>query len=140
MGLNHITLMGRLTADPEVRSTQTGVSVTSFTVAVDDDYKGANGDKVTNFIDCVAWRQTADFIGKYFGKGRLIAVEGSLITRSYEDSDGKRRKVSEVRVDRVYFAGDKKDTQSPAADQKAPDPVNDFDDYEEILSDNGVPF
>ena len=105
--LNHITIMGRLTKDPELRKTQSGVSVVSFTVAVDRDFK--NGDeKVTDFIDCTAWRGTADFISKYFGKGRMIVVDGSLNSRKWQDNDGNNRVSWEVQAQNVYFADSKR--------------------------------
>ena len=136
--LNRVVIMGRMTADPEVRCTQSGTAVTRFTVAVDDDYKDANGNKATNFIDCVAWRQTAEFVGKYFAKGKLIIIEGKLTTRPYEDKDGKKRKAQEVRVDAVSFAGDRNDAQ-PKGTDKTPT-ADDLGDFELILDDNGVPF
>ena len=105
--LNHITIMGRLVRDPEKRTTQSGVSVVTFTVAVDRDFK--NGDeKVTDFIDCTAWRGTADFISKYFGKGRMIVVDGSLNSRKWQDKDGNNRVSWEVQAQNVYFADSKR--------------------------------
>ena len=99
--------MGRLTADPEVRQTPNGVSVCSFTIANDKDFK-RDGD-APNWIDCVAWRNNAEFIGKYFKKGSLIVVTGSLQTRQYQDKNGNNRKATEIVVNQQYFAESKKD-------------------------------
>jgi single-strand DNA-binding protein len=108
--LNHITIMGRLTKDPELRRTGAGVAVTSFTVAVDRDFGGRDGgEKETDFIDCVAWRQTGEFVDKYFGKGRMIAVSGRLQIRSWNDKDGNKRRTAEVVADNVYFGDSKND-------------------------------
>ena len=102
--LNHITIMGRLTRDPELRRTGTGVAVASFTVAVDRDFGGRDGgEKETDFIDCVAWRQTGEFISKYFTKGSMIVVSGRLQIRSWNDKDGNKRRTAEVVADNVYF-------------------------------------
>ena len=102
--LNHITIMGRLTRDPELRRTGSGVAVTSFTVAVDRDFgKNENGEKETDFIDCVAWRQTGEFVSKYFTKGSMIVVSGRLQIRSWTDKDGNKRRTAEVVADNVYF-------------------------------------
>ena len=105
--LNHITIMGRLTRDPELRRTGNGTAVTSFTVAVDRDLGGQDGQKETDFIDCVAWRQTGEFVAKYFAKGRMAVVSGRLQIRSWKDKDGNNRKTAEVIADNVYF-GDSK--------------------------------
>lgn len=104
--LNQITIMGRLTRDVELRYTTGQIPVASFTLAVDRDF-GADGAKVTDFIDCVAWRQTGEFISKYFNKGDMAAVTGKLQVRSWEDKDGNKRRTSEVVADRVYFTGGK---------------------------------
>ena len=102
--LNHITLMGRLVRDPELRRTGTGVAVASFTVAVDRDFSGRDGgEKETDFIDCVAWRQTGEFVSKYFTKGSMIVVSGRLQIRSWTDKDGNKRRTAEVVADNVYF-------------------------------------
>lgn len=114
--LNHVTIMGRLTRDPELRTTQSGTSVTSFSVAVDRDYK-SGADKETDFFDVVAWRSTAEFVSKYFSKGRAIAVSGRLQTRDWTDKDGNKRKTVEIVADSVYFADSKSDKPaSPALD------------------------
>ena len=108
--LNHITIMGRLTRDPELRRTNSGVAVASFTVAVDRDF----GEKETDFIDCVAWRQTGEFVNKYFSKGRMIVVSGRLQIRSWNDKDGSKRRKAEVIVDNVYF-GDSKNSNNDSS-------------------------
>lgn len=108
--LNSSQLQGRLTADPELRYTQSGTAITSFTLASDTGRKTKAGDRITNFIDCVAWRSQAEFASKYLTKGRLVIVEGELSTRSYEDRDGNRRKATEITVDSIHFCDSKKDS------------------------------
>ena len=111
--LNHITIMGRLTRDPELRSTQSGVSVTSFTVAVDRDFGGRDGgERQTDFIDCVAWRQTGEVVSKYFHKGSMIVVSGRLQSRKWQDRDGNNRTNWEVVADNVYFGESRRDSES----------------------------
>ena len=117
--LNHITVMGRLTRDPELRRTGSGVAVSNFTVAVDRDFKNASGEKETDFIDCVAWRQTGEFVSKYFTKGRMAVVSGRLQIRSYTDKDGNNRRAAEVVADNVYF-GD----SNPNASEVPTEPVS----------------
>lgn len=108
MSLNHIVAMGRMAKNPEVKQTQSGVSVCNFTIACDRDFK--NGDeKITDWIDCVAWRNTADFLGKYVTKGRNIVVSGSLQSRKWEDKEGNKRTSWEIQVQNVYFADSKRD-------------------------------
>ena len=108
--LNHITIMGRLTRDPELRRTGSGIAVASFTVAVDRDFGGRDGgEKETDFIDCVAWRQTGEFVSKYFTKGRMIVVSGRLQIRSWTDKDGNKRRTAEVVADNVYFGDSRRD-------------------------------
>lgn len=107
--LNKILIMGRLTRDPELRRTASGTAVTSFTLAVDRDFKGQNGEKETDFIEVVAWRNTAEFVAKYFGKGRAAVVEGRLQIRDWKDKDGSNRRSAEVVADNVYFADSKRD-------------------------------
>ena len=115
--LNKIVIMGRLTRDPELRNTQSGLSVTSFTLAVDRDYKSKDtGEKETDFIDCVAWRSTADFVKNYFSKGRMAVVEGTLQIRPWKDKDGNNRRSAEVIVNQIYFADSKKDGTSSNAE------------------------
>ena len=111
--LNHITIMGRLTRDPELRRTGSGVAVASFTVAVDRDFGGRDGgEKETDFIDCVAWRQTGEFVSKYFTKGRMIVVSGRLQIRNWTDKDGNKRRTAEVVADNCYFGDSKRDADS----------------------------
>jgi single-strand DNA-binding protein len=107
--LNHITIMGRLTADPELRRTGSGVAVASFTVAVDRDYNPQGQEKETDFIPCVAWRNTGEFVAKYFTKGRMIVVDGRLQIRSWTDKDGNKRRTAEVVADHCYFGDSKHD-------------------------------
>ncbi len=107
--LNHITIMGRLTRDPELRRTGSGIAVASFTVAVDRDFgKNENGEKETDFIDCVAWRQTGEFVSKYFTKGSMIVVSGRLQIRGWTDKDGNKRRTAEVVADNCYFGESKR--------------------------------
>ena len=107
MALNHIVIMGRMTRDPELRRTGSGTAVTSFTLAVDRDIATQGQEKETDFIDCVAWRQTGEFVSKYFTKGRMAVVDGRLQIRSWKDKDGHNRRTAEVVADHVYF-GDSK--------------------------------
>ena len=107
--LNHITIMGRLTRDPELRRTGSGIAVASFTVAVDRDFSGKDSEKETDFIDCVAWRNTGEFVSKYFTKGRMIVVSGRLQIRNWNDKDGNKRRSAEVVADSCYFGDSKKD-------------------------------
>ncbi len=110
--LNTVILMGRLTADPEVRTTSSGVSVARFSLAVERDFQANGAERVTDFIDIVAWRQRAEFVGKYFHKGQQVAVKGSIQTGSYTDKDGNKRRTWEVVADNVYFAEGKRDSYS----------------------------
>lgn len=108
--LNHITIMGRMVRDPELRRTGSGTAVASFTIAVDRDFGSKeSGEKETDFIDCVAWRQTGEFVSKYFTKGRMVVVSGRLQIRSWTDKDGNKRRTAEVVADNVYFADSKKE-------------------------------
>ena len=108
--LNHITIMGRLTRDPELRRTGSGIAVASFTVAVDRDFAPKDGgERETDFIDCVAWRQTGEFVSKYFTKGRMAVVSGRLQIRSWTDKDGNKRRTAEVVADNVYFGDSRRD-------------------------------
>lgn len=114
--LNHIVLMGRLTKDPELRYTGSNIPVVSFSIAVERDYgKNESGDKVTDFFDISAWRQTAEFVNKYFTKGRMIVVSGSLQSRRYEAKDGTKRTAFEIVADNVYF-GDSKSSREDSGD------------------------
>ncbi|MCI1955926.1 MAG: single-stranded DNA-binding protein [Oscillospiraceae bacterium] len=156
--LNVAVLMGRFVADPELRHTPNGVSVTSFTVAVDRSYVRAGAERQTDFIDIVAWRSTAEFVCKYFRKGQLVAVQGSIQTRTYTDKQGTKRKAFEIVADNVHFAepkrsGDglggssnqpvKPQETAPAAHSEQPAPAyssGDTGDFEEIPSDDDLPF
>lgn len=114
--LNHITIMGRLTRDPELRRTGSGLAVASFTVAVDRDWPNKEtGEKETDFIDCVAWRQTGEFVSKYFAKGSMIVVSGRLQIRPWVDKDGNKRKSAEIVAENVYFGESKKKEETKPA-------------------------
>ena len=114
--LNHITIMGRLTRDPELRRTGSGIAVASFTVAVDRDFGSRDGgERETDFIDCVAWRQTGEFVSKYFTKGSMIVVSGRLQIRSWTDKDGNKRRTAEVVADNCYFGDSKREGDSGSA-------------------------
>lgn len=110
--LNKIFLMGRLTRDPELRRTQSGAAVASFALAVDRDYKDQDGQRETDFVDIVAWRSTAEFVSKYFSKGRMAVVEGRLQVRLWTDKDGAKRRTTEVVADNVYFGDSKRVSDS----------------------------
>ena len=116
--LNKIVLMGRLTRDPELRRTNGGTAVTSFTIAVDRDFKGQNGEKETDFIDIVVWRNTAEFVSKYFSKGRVAVVEGRLQIRDWQDKDGSKRRNAEVVADNVYFGDSRNDGATQAQNRE----------------------
>lgn len=122
--LNHITIMGRLTRDPELRRTGSGVACANFTVAVDRDF-GKDGQKETDFIDCVAWRQTGEFVSKYFSKGSMIVVSGRLQIRGWTDKDGNKRSTTEIVADNVYFGESKSDSAPKSGNDF---PVIDFGD------------
>lgn len=108
--LNRIILMGRLTKDPELRTTRSGATVASFSLAVDRDFKDkSTGEKTTDFIDCIAWRNTAEFVSRYFSKGRMAVVVGSLQIRAWEDKDGNKRRTAEVIAESVYFGDSKRE-------------------------------
>ena len=147
--LNKIILMGRLTRDPELRRTGTGTAVTSFSLAVDRDFKSQSGEKETDFIDIVAWRNTAEFVSKYFTKGRMAVVEGRLQIRDWTDKDGGKRRSAEVVADNVYFGDSKRDggdssgySAAPAYKNAAPSNFNaGGSDFAEIGEDDGeLPF
>lgn len=154
--LNRIILMGRIVNDLELRQTPNGIHVVSFSIAVERNYS-SGGQRITDFINVVAWRQTAEFICNYFAKGRMIAVEGSLQSRNYEDKQGNKRTAFEVLIDQAYFADSKPSGNSTGQNtfqvpaQKAADtPANvteasfessDFSDFEELESDEAdLPF
>ena len=110
--LNHITIMGRLTRDPELRRTGSGIAVASFTVAVDRDFGGRDGgERETDFIDCVAWRQTGEFVSKYFTKGSMIVVSGRLQIRNWTDKEGNKRTSAEINVSNAYFGDSKRENE-----------------------------
>lgn len=112
MALNYSVLLGRITNDLEIKQTTNGTACLTFTVAVDRGFKNANGEYDTDFITCVAWKERAEFIGRYFGKGRMIAVEGQLRSRTYEDKNGTKHYVTELYVDNASFTGEKSQEQN----------------------------
>ena len=119
--LNHITIMGRLVRDPELRHTGSGIAVASFTLAVDRDFGPKDGgEKETDFIDCVAWRNTGEFVSKYFTKGRMAVVSGRLQIRKYTDKDGNNRRAAEIVADNVYFGDSKRDSADNGGYAPAP--------------------
>ncbi|MBQ8076978.1 MAG: single-stranded DNA-binding protein [Eubacterium sp.] len=146
--INMVALMGRLTYEPELRTTQSGLSVLSFQVACDRSYQASGQERQADFIDCVAWRQTAEFISRYFHKGSMIAVEGSIQTRNYTDKNGNNRKAVEVVANNVSFCGSKAETGSTSApsqeqyNQPAPSYSSaESSDFEEIIDDDDdLPF
>ena len=148
--LNKIILMGRLTRDPELRRTPSGTPVTSFSLAVDRDFKSQNGEKETDFIDIVAWRSTAEFVSKYFTKGRMAVVEGRLQIRDWTDKDGGKRRSAEVVAENVYFGDSKRDSAgdysaAPAygapAHHASVAPMGGQSDFAEIGEEDGeLPF
>ena len=132
--------MGRLTSEPELKTTNSGVSVVSFNIAVDRNYCKQGEERETDFIAIVAWRNTAEFICKYFAKGQLIALEGSLQTRGYQDRDGNNRYVTEVVADNVFFTGDKREKNNTQA-SPAPQPMTyEQNDFEELPDSDDLPF
>ena len=143
--LNKVIIMGRLVKDPELRRTQSGTAVTSFRIAVDRDFKSQDGSKQADFFDVVAWRNTAEFVAKYFTKGRMAIVEGRLQIRDWKDKDGNNRRSAEVVADNVYF-GDSKRDGAPSGDYTAPmggyaAPVNTTSSFSEIDDEDGdLPF
>ena len=141
--LNKVFIMGRLTRNPELRHTQQGTSVASFTLAVDRDLKGKDGEKATDFIDVVAWRATADFVSKYFAKGRMAVVEGRLQIREWTDKNGDKRRTAEVIADNVYFGDSKKDggEVKPASNAPVSYGLPTADQFAELNDDDGdLPF
>lgn len=149
--LNRIILMGRLTRDPELRRTGSGTAVTSFSLAVDRDFKSQSGERETDFIDIVAWRNTAEFVSKYFTKGRMAVVEGRLQIRDWTDRDGGKRRSAEVVADNVYFGDSRRDGGSdysaapaysaPGADRGYSAPAAGRSDFAEIGEEDGeLPF
>lgn len=138
--LNSVCLMGRLTADPELKSTQLGVSVCNFRIAVDRTYTPKGQEKQTDFINIITWRSTAEFVSRYFRKGQLVAVQGSIQTSQYTDRDGNKRTTFDVVADNVFFAEKKAEsgeTKQGAGYDHSPDIQGDF---EEIISPDELPF
>ncbi len=145
--LNCVTLIGRMVADPELRSTPSGVSVTSFTIAVDRDFVKAGEERQADFIDIVAWRQSAEFVTRFFRKGSFIAVQGTLQTSSYEDKNGIKRKKFEIIADKISFCSSKSDSSGNSrvneAGSNAPAPsyaTGNAGDFETIPDDDELPF
>lgn len=132
--MNKAILVGRLTRDPELKSTANGTNVCSFSVAVNRRYKNAEGNYDADFINCTAWRQTAEFVSKYFTKGRMIGVVGSIQTRNYDDKDGKKVYVTEVAADEVHFVESKGGNNNNTA------PVADVNDFAPIDDTDELPF
>ncbi len=138
--LNHIVIMGRLVQDPVLRTTQSGVNVASFTVAVDRDFAGRDGsDRQTDFIDCVAWRQTGEFVSKYFQKGRMIVVSGRLQSRKWQDRDGNNRTNWEIQADNVYFGDSKRDSENNSFSQSSYTSQNNYSGFNSANQNAGVP-
>jgi len=149
--LNKIVLMGRLTRDPELRQTQSGNSVVSFTLACDRDFAAQGAEKETDFVDIVAWRGTAEFVSKHFSKGRMAVVSGRLQIRNWEDKDGNKRKTAEIVAESVYFGDSKRDGQNASAAAPAsaeftqlpdttPVPFSGSDMQQIGLDDDDLPF
>ena len=144
--LNSIVLMGRLTAEPDYRTTQSGVSLAKFTLAVERDYSGQNGERVTDFLDVDAWRQTADFVSRYFHKGQLVAVTGSVQVENYTDKNGDKRRSWTVQAQHCYFAEPKRDgqpaqtqgyQQQPYNGQGCYQPQNGYNGYQQPYNGQG---
>lgn len=149
--INTAILMGRLTADPELRHTPNNVPVTSFTLAVNRSYAKSGSERQTDFIDIVAWRSTAEFVSRYFSKGQLVAVEGSIQTRTYQDKDGNNRKAVEIVANNVHFAEPKRDSYNSNGqnnntysqnDEQSNNSYSNGDnsDFQEIPTDDDLPF
>ena len=139
--LNRIILMGRLTRDPELRHTQTGTPVASFSLAVDRDFKDkTTGEKSTDFIDIVAWRQTAEFVSRFFTKGRMAVVEGRLQIRDWTDKEGGKRRSAEVIADGIYFAGAKAAQPSEGNADEGTLPPPPAGDLQDLDDDGELPF
>ncbi len=146
--LNTAVIMGRLVATPELRTTPTGLSVTSFTVAVERRFAKRGEERQADYIDVVAWRQTAEFVTRFFKQGSMIAVQGSIQTRLYEDKNGGKRKAIEIVAENVSFCGSKAETNTGMRDEFVPDRVEpvaafsnvDVDDFKEIPTEDELPF
>ena len=148
--LNTVALMGRLTADPELRHTPNDVAVTTFTIAVNRSYVKQGAERQTDFIDVVAWRNTAEFICRYFKKGQMMAVDGSIQTRTYLDKEGRNRKVFEIIANNVYFTESRASSSGTSYDNRSEDaPIDDYevsyssgenDDFTVIADSDDLPF
>lgn len=143
--INNVILMGRLTADPEVRTTTTGKSVCSFSIAVERSYAKSGEQRQTDFINIVAWGSTANFISKYFTKGSMIALQGQIQTRNYEDKNGNKRTAFEILAREVSFCGSKTQTNTASAEVATSSQTNRYQssepfDFEEIGDDEDLPF
>lgn len=137
--LNHITLAGRLVRNPELRRTQNGTAVASFTLACERDFKNESGDREVDFIDCVAWRKTAELVSGYFTKGRMAIVSGRMQIRVWTDKDGNRRKSAEILVDNIYFGDSKPQAEDAATEATGAEPLTygtDKERYSEIAEDD----
>lgn len=138
--INNVVLMGRLTATPELKQTASGIEVTSFSIAVDRGYAKQGEERKTDFINCAAWRSTAKFITSYFTKGQMIAVTGSIQTRNYEDKDGNKRTATDVIVSSASFCGSKNENGNNTANTANVVPDIVANDFDEIPSDDDLPF
>lgn len=136
--LNHVEIMGRLTRDPEMRRTQSDIPVASFSIACDRNYKSKDtGERGVDFFNVSAWRTTAEFVGKYLKKGRMVVVEGALQQRQWTDKDGNKRQAVEIKADNIYFADSKRDGDSAPADQGAGDGETYAAEYDGLGSESG---
>lgn len=143
--LNRVTIAGRMARDPELRHTNTGTAVTSFTLAVDRDFKDHGGERITDWIDCVAWKSAAEFLCRYAQKGSLIIVDGRLQVRDWTDNNGNKRRSYEVIADTVHFGGGNKTEQNDYTRQVLPEPKaentqQESEQFTEIDSDGPLPF
>nr|DAK87104.1 MAG TPA: Single strand binding protein [Caudoviricetes sp.] len=132
--LNKITVMGRMTRDPELRRTKSGAAVASFAIACDRDFKSDSGEREVDFFDCVAWRSTAEYVSKYFTKGRMAVVSGRLQTREWTDKNGNKRKATEIVAESVYFGDSKREGSTPQSYAAPQEP------FAELPDDDEVPF
>lgn len=131
--LNRIIIMGRLTRDPELRRTQNGTAVASFSLACERDFKDENGDREVDFIDCVAWRKTADLVSEYFTKGRMAAVSGRLQIRGWTDKDGNRRRTAEILVANIYFGDSNPQAEGTVTEATGAEPYSEIDEDDDQL-------
>lgn len=139
--LNHITVMGRLTRDPELRRTGSGIAVASFTVAVERDFADKqSGEKETDFIDCVAWNHTGEFVSKYFSKGRMALVSGRLQIRPWADKDGNKRRTAEIVADNVYFGDSKNNVNQNSGNTVSAIAEKTSSSFVPVVGDDELPF